>query len=105
MESMPILWPGYFGSNPESGEVLPLRFFASCLENSPSCSGPFREGTCAPRYVAGQVRYLNGFDCRTMLLSRAVVYRDSSCYFVPRNRDHRKSFLVRLASGLNHEKV
>ena len=44
-------------------------FHVPLLRNSALRSGPFREGTCAPRRVGGQVRYLNDYDCRILRVS------------------------------------
>ena len=41
---------------------LTLSVLRVLLINSALQCGPFREGTCAPRRVGGQARYLNGYD-------------------------------------------
>src|SRR5882724_2361677 len=82
---MHILWLRLFGSNPRIVEQFCLCVF---LETPPSVAGRLEKaydhssgstspGTpaCGPRYVGGQVRYLNGYDSRAVIqepLSREI---------------------------------
>ena len=48
---------------------LDVRKVPSRCENIALSSRPFRQGTCAPRRGGGQVRYLNGYDLKALIIN------------------------------------